>query len=329
MIFLNKLIKNLFLISTLILNIKAAILNITLPNGTLKIFNDYDRDSIFIKDLIEYINLKIPLNDDSRITDDWKNYCTIIDNKVEKSRINIENSKTYDIKIVEKHTYYINFTNPLDSNYNNKQLSVLNYDLTFSEFLEEVWKEMSSLDRSIESIEYFKLCDGKLYELIDESTDNKVEINDLENFIFDHNKKYLLYFPININDECEIRLFSYYSDDFDNKKYEPNFYIPKNKTLKDMVIFYLTMYNLNKDNVKYYRKSKKYKKVHIYLKKGVEEKYKHLTPEEEEHLKRSKSYIVDHGCDCLGDCIKCCGKCCVSCCSRCKDGLKKVKYEDL
>ena len=183
---------------------------------------------------------------------------------------------------------------------------------------------MSGLDRSIESIEYFKLCDGILYELIDESTDNKVEINNLDNFIFDHNKKYLLYFPININDQCEIRIIKG-DEDYDYLKYRPNFYIPKDKTIKDVVDFVLNMYNLNKDNVKYYKKSKKDKKVNIYLKKNIEEKYKHLSPEEEEHLKRSKSHIGDDGCDCLGDCIKCCAGCCV----RCKAGLKKVKYEDL
>lgn len=319
MIFLNKLIKNLFLISTLILNIKAAIFNITFPD------NEQKNNIVFSNDSLNNYNIfKLIKEKCHTYLYDSETHYVKVDGKSLKEPIKIETSKTYNIEVLEKHKYYIKFTNPLDSNYNNKEYRLKSYDLTFSEFLYEFWKDMSGFDRSIESIEYFKMCEGKLYEIKDEATDNKEEIKDLENFIFDHNKKYLLYFPININDQCEIRII-HGEDDYDYLKYSPNYCIPKNKTIKDVVDFVLNMYNLNKDNVKYYKKSKKDKKVNIYLKKNIRKKYKHLSPEEEEHLKRTESNIEDDGCDCLGDCIKCCAGCCV----RCKAGLKKVKYEDL
>lgn len=303
MIFLNKLIKNLFLISTLILNIKAATLNIKLPDNKQKNNINYDGYRLvgcWIFKLIE--------EEFSTYSYDEENFSVKVDGKTLKEPIDIEDTKTYDIEIVENVRYNIKLKNPLDSTNNNKQLNIRSYDLTFNELIQIFFKSIkNSADKSMITINYFKFCDGKLYEILNEANDDKKEITDLENFIFDKNKEYLLYFPLNINDECEIRSFGYYDDDSDSttKEYKSNFFIPKNKTLKDMVDFYLKMNNKNKNNVKYYRKSKKNKKVHIHFKKNSSEK------------------IEDD------DCFKGCIQCCVICCSRCKDDLKKVKYENL
>ena len=321
--FYSKLIKIFTIFNIFNIYLKAAILNVTLPNGTLKTFNDYDYSSIFIKDLIEYINFKIPLNDDSRIDDDWEKYCTIINNKFERWRIDIKDSETYNIKIVKKHRYNIKFTNPYDEECTNVLLDILDYDLTFSEILEKIFEKEYNVNRSVKSIEYFKFSEGKLYEVIDEAADNKKEIQDLENFIFDHNKEYLVYFPINITEECDLRIIGYTEYDLDKLEYSPNFYIPKNKTLKDLINFYLSMYNLNKDNVRYFKKRKKDKKVNIYLKKGSKMKYKHLSPEEEERYKRYENDEESQ------ECLKICVNYCCTCRARCKSNLKKVKYENL
>ena len=298
---INKLIKIFTILNIFDICLNAATLNITLPDNTKRNNVNYDGNRLVDRWVFKLIDEQI-----IKYIYDEEKYSVKVDGKTLKEPIDIEDTKTYEIEIVKNVKYNIKLKNPLDSINNNKQLNVSSYDLTFNELLEKFWDSFKNkIDKSMITINYFKFCDGKLYEIINEANDDKKEITDLEKFIFDNNKEYLFYFPVNINDECEIRSFGYYDDDSDSAKYESNFFIPKNKTLKDIVDFYLKMHGFNKNDVRYYRKSKKNKKVHIHFKKN------------------SKDKVEDN------ECIKGCIQCCVICCSRCKDGLKKVKYEDL
>jgi len=339
MIFYNKLIKNLFLISTLILNIKAeTTFNITYPDGTTD-----EKELSLQENSLHHYELLSEIGFSSKVTYSGKNYKSddyevfVNDQKLKNNKtMNFEDNKTYDVKIYEKKDYSIYFSDTEFSDVTNRPIKIKGYNLKIDDIVNiivnyffydidknenhdendsKIIGHYTKIEKQqgggsikhdlIGNIIYFKHFGGKLFELIDNNT--KKEITNIDDYILKYESNYLIEFPIGSKViHSSIGKYGY------EEKYGYDFIIPNNKTLKDAFDFFLDLTNLDKNKIDTIRKKKDEKYLEIYVKKDVKEV---------KILSNLDKITFDR----KGSCIdKCAGRY-----NRCSDDLKKVKYEKL